>query len=188
MHKFLCTFPGFLKYPFSFTSAWPMFSSLSLPDESLTIGVAPPIVICSFGSHTVSYPTYDRASRHDTLSLLLCDFPVGHLRLFFGILKSTIKITFSRTVRARFRCMWHECGDTRVPEIGLCTLLWPPFEVAHSAFPEILNVCCLQNSFLWAPLSLAGWPLWLFHRCWQPLSHLFILSFCKHCLWGRSSA
>lgn len=185
MPKLLCTFPGFLKYPFSFTSAWPVFSSLSLPDEPLTIDVASPIVICSYDTHRVSYPAYDRASTHDTLSLLLCDFPVG---LNFGILKSTIKMSFSRTVRARFRCTWHEDRDTRVPEIGLCILLWPPFEVAHSAFPEILNVYCLQNSFLWAPLSLAGWPLLLFQRCWQPLSHLFILSFCKHSLCGRSSA
>lgn len=37
-------------------------------------------------------------------------------------------------------------------------------------------------------LPMGGWPLLLFHRCWQPLSHLFILSFCKHHLCGKSFA
>lgn len=67
----------------------------------------------------------------------------------FWYFESAIKITFSRTVRVHFCFMWHEYRDTRVPDIGLCILLWLPFEVAHSVFPEILNTCCLQSSFLW---------------------------------------
>lgn len=130
MHKFLCTFPGFLKYPLSFTFVWPMFSSVS-PDDSLTINIPPPIIISSYDTHTVSFPAYDRASKHDKhtfTSTLWLSYRSSQAVLWY--FAWPIKITFSRTVRVHFLCTWCEYRDACVPEIGLCILLWLPFEVA----------------------------------------------------------
>lgn len=148
MHKSLCTFPDFLKYPLRFLSAWPMFSSLSLPDDSLTINTAPPIIICSYDTHSIPSRWWQgfQAWHAFTSALWLFCGICQAVLWYFG---SAVKITFSRTVRMHFSCTWHEYRDTHVPEIGLCILHWSPFEVAHSAFPEILNICCLQSSFLW---------------------------------------
>lgn len=148
-------------------SAWPMFSSLSLPDDSLTINIPPAIIICSYDTHTVSYPAYDRVSKHDrqtfTSTLWLSCRSSQAVLWYFA---SALKITFSRTVMVHFCCTWPKYRDILVPEVRFCILPWLPFEVL-STFPEILNISCLQSFFLWAPLSRAGWPLLLFHRCWQ---------------------
>lgn len=108
-----------------------MFSSLSLPDDSLTIYIPPPIIICSYDTHTVSYPAYDRASKHDrhtfTSTLWLSQRTSQAILWYF---ESAVNITFSGTLRVHFHCTWHEYRDARVPEIGLCILLWLPCKVA----------------------------------------------------------
>lgn len=144
MHKFWGTFPGFLKYPLSFTSAWLMFSSLSLPDDSLTINIAPPVIIWSYDTHTesiISNLWKGFQAWHTFTSILWLSCGTSQAVLWY--FESAIKTTFSRTVRMHFRCTRHEYRDACVPEIGLCILLWLLFEVAYSAFPEILNICCL---------------------------------------------
>lgn len=173
-----------------------MFSSLSLPDDSITANAAPPIIICSYDTYMVSYQIYHRLYKYHPLSLLTSLLlSHGTSQTVLRHVESTIKNEFSRTIRVYFCHTWNDYRDTRASEISLCILLWSSFEVVCSLLFQKLRIYvvfrALQNV---AP-------------CCGPLSHLlglgdrfycstdvgnpcrlFILSFCKHHLCGKSSA
>lgn len=148
--------------------------SLSLPDDSSTVNAAPP---SSFAHMTHTRYHIRRITGFPRMAffpfLLLCYLPVGHLRLFLGMLSQQYKLNFQELIRVYllqvewvqgYSWFWNQFSHFALVILWGCSL---------SAFPEILNICCLQStsklsSFLWASLSLARWLL-LFHRCWQPL-------------------
>lgn len=161
----------FLKIPLESHICLASVFSLSLPDDSLKINTAPPIIIWSCDTHSIIYQLWHGFQAwHIFTSTLWLSCRTSQAVWYF---ESTIKITFSRTVRVHSCCTRHKYRLTHVPEIALCILLWSTFEVGQSAFPEILNMS--------SEILSVGPPHLLGCYCSTDagnLSCLFILSFC----------